>query len=183
MKRFALVAGIVTLLVSATGQAQQPTMPSPAKEHEWLKQLAGEWETEVECTMKPGEPPIKGKGSESSRMLGGFWLVAEGKGEMMGMSFASVFTLGYDAEKKKYVGTWIDSMTSYMWKYEGSLDDAKKVLTLDTEGPSWKAPGKMAKYKDVIEIKDKDHQTLTSSIRGDDGKWTSFMSMHYRRKN
>ena len=40
------------------------------------------------------------------------------------------------------------------------------MLTLNTEGPDMSAPGKLAKMKDVIEIKDKDHRTLTSFMQG-----------------
>jgi hypothetical protein len=181
MKRFAFVAGIVTLLACTAVQAQQPTMPTPAKEHGWLQQLAGEWETEVECIMEPGKPPIKGKGSESARMLGGFWVVAEGKGEMAGMSHASVLTLGYDTEKKKYVGTWVDNCGGYMWKYEGTLDATGKILTLDTEGPC-PMRGKVCKFKEVIEFKSADHRTFSSSTLGDDGKWMTFMTANYKRK-
>ena len=32
--------------------------------------------------MKPGEPPEKFKGTESTRSLEGIWVVAEGQGDM-----------------------------------------------------------------------------------------------------
>jgi hypothetical protein len=122
------------------------------------------------------------RGTATARMLGGFWVVGEGKTEMMGFSFSNILTLGYDPEKKKYVGTWVDSMTSYMWKYEGTLDDTGKVLTLNTEGPCPMAPGKISKFKEVIEFKNKDHYTFASSIQGDDGKWTTFVTIDSKRK-
>lgn len=184
MKKFAIAGLVVTVLVGSSALRAQdmPKMPPPQKEHEWLKQFAGEWETDAVLYMEPGKPPVRAKGSDSSRMLGGFWLVSDGKAEMMGMPFTSVFTLGYDPQKKKYVGTWVDSMTSYLWKYEGTVDTAGKVLTLDTEGPCPTAPGKVSKFKDVLELKNKDHRTFSSSMQGEDGKWTTMVTVDFHRK-
>jgi predicted enzyme related to lactoylglutathione lyase len=133
--------------------------------------------------MEPGKPAIKSKGTESGRMLGGFWLIQDGKGDIMGMPYSSVFTLGYNADKKKFVGTWVDSMQGHLWSYEGSVDSTGKVLTLDTEGPCPFAPGKTSKFKEVIEIKGKDQKAFSSSMLGDDGKWTTFVKVSARRNN
>ncbi len=72
-------------------------------------------------------------------------------------------------------------MMTHLWVYDGALDAAQRVLTLDAEGPSMAAEGKMAKYKDVIEFKSDDHRVLTSHMLGDDGKWHLFMTANYRR--
>lgn len=157
-------------------------MPVPQKEHQWLHKFVGEWEQHAEIYMEPGKPPLTSKGIEQARMLGGFWLVADGKSEMMGMPFTSVLTLGYDPEKKKYIGTWIDSMTSYLWKYEGTLDATGKILTLDTTGPCPKAPGTLVKFKEVTEFKSDDHRVFTSSMQEEDGKWTTLIKVDSRRK-
>jgi hypothetical protein len=95
----------------------------------------------------------------------------------------TIMTLGYDPQKQRFVGTFIGSMMTYLWVYEGSLDAAGKVLTLDAEGPSF-APGAqgMAKYKDAIEFLTDDHRTLTSRMLGPDGQWQEFMTAHYRRR-
>lgn len=70
-------------------------------------------------------------------------------------------------------------MMTHMWVYEGTLDVAEKVLTLDTEGPSFKGDGKLVKYQDIIEIKNDDHRTLSSQTLGDDGMWHRFMTANY----
>ena len=155
----------------------------PQKEHAWLQQLVGEWTSEMECVMGPDQPPMKNKGVESVRSIAGLWTMGEGSGEMPdGGKMTSMMTLGYDPQKQRFVGTFIASMMTHMWVYEGTLDAAGKVLTLDTEGPGMSGDGKMMKYKDIITFVSDDHRTLTSRIQGDDGQWTEFMTAHYRRK-
>lgn len=83
----------------------------PQKEHQWLHQLVGEWTYETECVMGPDKPPEKFKGSETVRLLGGLWVQCEGTGEMPGGGMATtIMTLGYDPQKKYYVGTFVASM-------------------------------------------------------------------------
>ena len=182
MKTSATLAVATLVLVGAMRAADPPKPPAPQKEHEWLKQLEGEWVTEAEMMMAPNQPPVKCKGTEVVRSLGVFWTVGEMKSEFMGTPVTGLMTLGYDPKAQKYVGSWVCSMEGHFWKYEGTLDAAGKVLTLNTEGPDMSVPGKLAKMKDVIEIKDKDHRILTSHMQGADGKWVQFMTMHVRRK-
>lgn len=185
MKKLAITSFLAALLAATVAlQAQeQPKMPPPEKEHGWLQQLVGEWESQSEMVAAPGQPAEKCKGNETVRSIGGFWTVAEMKGNMPGgISMTGIMTLGFDPQKKKYIGTWIDSTNSHMWSYVGTLDPTGKILALDTEGPDMTTPGKTAKYRDTIELKSKDERTLTSSTQDKDGKWTSFMTVTYRRK-
>ncbi|MGH8803800.1 MAG: DUF1579 domain-containing protein, partial [Polaromonas sp.] len=92
-----------------------------------------------------------------------------------------LMTLGYDPQKKAFIGSWVGSMMTHMWVYHGALDEAKKVLTLDSEGPSFTGDGKLAKYRDTITIKSKDERVLTSHVLQDDGSWKGFMTATYRR--
>jgi hypothetical protein len=136
----------------------------------------------MEASMGPDQPPMTSKGSEVVRSLGGLWTVAEGKGEMPdGKPATMIMTLGYDPLKKRYVGTWIGSMMTHLWIYDGEIDASGNVLTLAADGPSFTDPNATAKYRDVIEFKSDDHRVLTSHLLGDDGKWTQFMTAHYRR--
>jgi hypothetical protein len=151
----------------------------PSKEHKWLEQLIGDWTYEMDA---PGETPDKFAGSESVRSLGGLWVLAEGRGAMPdGGEAVTLMTLGYDPDKKRFVGTFVASMMSYLWVYDGELDAAEKVLTLNADGPSMKPGGGMAKYRDIIEFEDDDHRLLTSKVLGDDGEWHPFMQARYRR--
>jgi hypothetical protein len=158
-------------------------MPEPQAEHRWLQKLVGDWTFENECVMGPDQPPLKSSGTESVRSLGGLWTLGEGRGEMPGGGVGTtLMTLGYDPARKRFVGTFVGSMMTHLWVYDGALDPDGKVLTLDTEGPSFAGDGKLVKYQDIIEFKGDDHRVLSSQALGDDGKWRRFMTANYRRK-
>ena len=160
----------------------------PQKQHEWLNKLLGEWTVESECSMGPDKPSEKFTGTESVRSLGGLWVVCEGTGEMPGGggTATTIMTLGFDTKKNRYVGTFVGSMMTHLWTYEGAVDAAGKKLTLDTVGPDFSgaegSEDKMAQYKDAIEFQSDDHRVLTSHMLGPDGKWTQIVTSHYRRK-
>jgi hypothetical protein len=97
-------------------------------------------------------------------------------------STTTIMTLGYDPQNERFVGTFIASMMTHMWRYNGSLDATEKILTLETEGPSMTDPKKMSKYKDVIEIQSDSHRVLSSHVQDDNGHWRQFMTAHYRRQ-
>jgi Protein of unknown function (DUF1579) len=155
----------------------------PQKEHEWLQKLVGEWTCESECSMGPDQPPMKSKGTESVRSIGGLWTMGEMRADMPdGSPGTMIMTLGYDPQKGRFVGTFIGSMMTHLWLYDGALDATGKILTLNAEGPSMAGDGKMTKYQDAIERKSDDHRVLTSRMLGDDGEWRQFMTAHYYRK-
>ena len=154
----------------------------PQKQHQWLDQFIGEWINETECRMGSDQPPSKSKGTDVVRSLGGLWIIAEGEGEMPDAgSGQTIMTLGFDPQSNRFVGTFIGTMMTHLWIYNGSLDATEKVLTLDTEGPNF-AESAMTKYKDIIEFVSPDHRIMTSQILGDDGNWLQFMTAHYRRQ-
>ena len=165
-----------------TKTEQCPMQAEPQKEHQWLQALVGEWSFEGECQMGPDQPPMKNTGACVTRSLGGLWVVNEGTGEMPGGGMMnSIITLGYDPQKQRFVGTFVASMMTFLWLYEGTLDSSGKVLTLNAEGPSFAGDG-MAKYQDIVTVESKDHWILSSQMQGDDGQWTKFMTANYRRK-
>lgn len=160
---------------------EMPEMPKPQSEHQWLAKFEGKWESEAECTMPGTEEKMTMKMTETVRMLGGFWLISEGKGEVMGGPFTGVMTLGYDPEKKTFVGTWVDSMGSTFWNYKGTLNSSDNTLTLETEGPCPMQGGKVCKFKEVMKLTGPDEKTFTSSYLADDGKWTTMMTAKAKR--
>ncbi|KAM3091368.1 DUF1579 domain-containing protein [Phormidesmis sp. 146-12] len=170
--------------MEATQVQPEARMPvEPQKEHQWLQKLVGEWTYETEASMGTNQPAMKSTGTETVRSIRDLWFLAEGQGEMPGCGLATtIMTLGYDPQQQKFVGSWIGSMMTYLWRYEGELDASGNKLILNSEGPVMTGENKMAKYQDVIEFKSEDHRTLTSHALGEDGQWYPFMTADYRRK-
>ncbi len=159
-----------------------PMMTKPQKEHNWLDQLIGEWSYEGACDGGPDQPPMQFKGVETVRSIGGLWIQAEGKGTSPdGSEMTSILNVGYDTRKKCYVGSWLCSMMDHMFVYEGKLDNAEKVLPLETEGPHFMDPTKTSRYRDIIEFVSPDHRVMRSEVQGDDGKWTQMVKADYKR--
>jgi hypothetical protein len=161
----------------------EPTMQAkPQPQHDWLQKLVGEWVYTVETSMGPDQPVEQTAGTETVRTLGGLWILAAGQGHVPGCGMATtLMTLGYDPQKHRYVGTWVGSMMTYLWLYDGELDAAGQVLTLNSEGPAMTGDG-TTQYKDIIEFKDDHHRTMTSQVLGEDGQWHRFMTAQYQRR-
>ena len=159
--------------------------PAPQHEHHWLEKLVGDWTSEGKMSM-PGGGTQEAKGEESVHSLEGLWFIAEGTGEMPdGDHGTTILTLGYDPAQGKYVGTFIGSMMTHLWVYEGELDEDEKVLILDTVGPDMSEAGmgtRLVPYQDRIEFKNDDHRVLTSHRKGKDGRWEQIVEVHYRRR-
>lgn len=152
----------------------------PQDEHRWLHQLLGNWTYESNCS--PDKPDEVFKGSETFRSIGDLWVVGESTSEMPGGGASTMqITLGFDPQKGRFVGTWLGSMMAMIWTYEGFLDDSRKILTLESEGPSFSGDGTTAKYRDIIEIRSPTERLFYSKVLGADGNWTEFMKARYRK--
>jgi len=156
-------------------------MSTEERESRWLQRLVGEWTYEMDAAAGPDHPAAKLTGSERVRSLG-TWVVCEGEGDMPdGGTSSSIMSLGYDPAKGRFTGTFIASMMTHLWVYEGELDAGGTTLTLDTEGPGFEDETTMVKYRDVIRLEDDDHRVMTSAWLAADGSWREFMTSRYRR--
>ncbi len=131
----------------------------------------------------PEHQGAKATGTERGRAIGDLWVQLEGTGETPGSSdpTTSVMTLGFDTAKRRFTGTWIGSMMTEQWLYDGELDAAHDRLTLTSEGPSMTDKGQTALYRDVVEFQGDDQRTLTAAMQQADGTWQPFMTVRYRR--
>lgn len=149
-------------------QDEQPTTENQEKlaGFEWLKQFEGTWSTAFNGTMK-------------SQVAGNIWMVNELSFET-GMS--AVQSIGYDAGQKHFVGTWIDSSSSFTWQYTGSLDESGKILTLETEGPDMADPKKSRLYRDTYEFRSENEIAAESKMLNDNGEWKTLSTGTMTRK-
>jgi hypothetical protein len=177
MKKALSFLAVSVLSLAVPVLAQGPPMPTPGTEHEMLKKDVGTWDATVEMFM-PGAPPSVSKGTEIVTMLGGFWQLSEFKSEMMGQPFEGRGTTGYDPAKKKYVGTWVDTMGPAYYTVEGTYDAATKTLTGLMEGPD--PSGAVTKTKETTEWKDADNRVFT--MFGPDGKSVAMRITYKRRR-
>jgi hypothetical protein len=177
-----IVAMAAVIALAAACHAQVPEMPKPVKEHELLQQFAGDWTVKADTVAAPGQEAPACEGTESAQVIGGFWLVGNSHLSTQGTSVNNLLTIGYDPETKKYVGTFVCSMGSTLWHYQGTMDATGKKLTLETEGQSCIDLSKKANYREILELKDPDHKTFTSYIQDDQGDWVKLVEMDYRRK-
>lgn len=90
-------------------------------EHRWLSRLAGEWE--YEGRMIPDQPEFRASGTETVRMLGEVWMLAEAKGTMAdGSETSSLIAVGFDPGTGRFTGSFMASMMTGLWLYDGALD-------------------------------------------------------------
>jgi hypothetical protein len=173
--RFVLVGGfLMAAMCPSLLRAQQPPMPKPGAEQEALKQFEGDWDATVNFMGN------ESKGTANYRMgYGGFWLTEEFKGDAGGQAFEGRGTTGYDPFKKKYVGTWIDSMSPTIMAMEGNYENDGKRFT--GTGTTIKPDGTPMKMKSVYDIKDKDNFVFTMYDLTD-GKEQEMMKITYQRK-
>jgi uncharacterized protein DUF1579 len=161
-RKKAVVLTMIALLCTAgrlAGAQEMPPMPKPGPEHEILKSEAGTWDAKIEMMSPNGT--MTSSGVETARVgCGGLCLITDFKGEMMpGMSFEGHGTSVYDSTKKKYVGTWADSMSQGLMISEGTWDPAAKTMTSMMEGPDM--TGAIVKMKGVVEHKDANTRVFT----------------------
>lgn len=164
----------------AGAPAGMPPMPKAGPEVELLKGDVGTWDATVESFMPGVAQPMVSKGTETNTLVGGLWMVTDFKSDMMGQPFAGHGVTGWDSNKKKYVGTWVDSMSSGLGLSESTYDAATKTMTGTFEGPD--PDGQVMKMKASTVWKDANTRVFTMSGAGPDGKDATFMRITYTRK-
>ena len=173
MKTVRWFCALALVAFAAPALSAQPEAPKPGPEHAVLKAMEGDWD----LVMKFGG--METKGTVTYKMdLGGLWLTGSLESELLGAKFQGKSLDSYDPAKKKYVGVWIDSMSTSPMFMEGTYDKDKKTLTMSGEGPGM--DGKPTKYKAVSAMPDND--TINFSMYVGDGKDPAFTIVYKRKK-
>lgn len=176
-----LIAGLLLVLSAA---AQDPPVPKPGKEHELLKQFEGTWTFTSKFTPpEAGAEAMTGKGTETVRAIAhGLFIIFDVEGDTPGgMKFVGHGTMGFDVHRKKYTGSWIDSMGTATYFVEATCDEKGRNWTETMEGPDPRT-GQNMKMRLTHEIKDKDTRVAAFFIPGPDGKEIQFGTIEYKRR-
>ncbi|WP_245413656.1 DUF1579 domain-containing protein [Mangrovicella endophytica] len=158
------------------------SFPQPQAEHRWLEQLVGDWTATMDEPTDCAPDATGVTWNEHVRSLEGLWVMAEGHGTMAGDTpVTTVMMLGFDPARNCYVGSFVGSMMTHQWVYEGRLSEDGQTLVLDTTGPNMMGDGSPAAFQDIIALDGSGGRTLTSRMRGEDGSWHQVMQVAYRR--
>lgn len=153
---------------------------TPGEAHKKLEDLVGTYDVKVSTWMKPGQPPMESTGTSEGKMaLGGRFLEEHFEGTFMGQPFSGVGYTGYDNVQKKYVGTWIDTMSTGVMVSSGKMEGNAYSMSGTMADPM---TGKMTTVKERMTVTDADHHTLEMWGAGPDGKAYKTMEITYTRK-
>lgn len=186
MLRLRVAFGLAAVLAASAAALRaddtpQPPVAKPGPQHAILNKSAGVWDATVETTMPDGTKSSS-TGVETNKMIcNGLWQVSDFKGSFGGQPFEGHGVNGWDAAKKKYVGTWIDSMSSSLSVVEQTYDAATKTMSGTMEGPD--ETGKAVKIKMVTIQPDDNNRVFTMSMPGPDGKEMALMKIVYKRRS
>lgn len=151
---FSMAVGLGFVLAAHHEEEQEmdPAMEAwvkagvPGEHHQHLAAYAGEWEVKGQMWMEPGADPMPIEGVMTAKMvLGGRYLKTHYESEFMGQPFEGVGYDAYDNIKGKYVGTWMDTMSTMMPSFHGSCEDGGKTRTMKAKmeepgtGKIWKS--------------------------------------------
>lgn len=190
--RMAVVAGLLSFslclgsAVQAQEKKEQPDFMelmkkfgTPGPEHKNLEPLVGQWDVTVKMFEKPGESPKVSKGTSNTQwMLDKRYIGEHFKGNIEGMSFEGMGLTGYDRYGKKYVGMWVDSMSTGFMTTKGTYDAKTKTFTFEYvhDDPYM---GKKMKCRDVVRILGNDEH-VSEMYRAPFGGGDEFKIMEIR---
>jgi len=146
-----------------------------------LASMAGSWNTQIRPWMEPNKPPMESTDTCEQRMLlGGRFLQQEYSGDMMGSTFTGIGVTGDDNHTKKYVSTWIDSMSTGIYFFEGTAGPDGKTITQESRyDDPVKGPMKSRSMTQIVDDKTYVFEVYGTNKRGKEEK---MMEITHTRK-
>jgi hypothetical protein len=154
---------------------------TPGPEHAMLAKGAGKWKCTVKSWTDPKGAPTITEGSEEAEMIfGGRFLESRFKGTMMGMPYEGRGLIGFDNVRKKFVGTWFDTMSTGLMPYEGEYNPQTKEMLCHGEFAD-AATGKIQKSHMISRFMSDNHHIFEMWGPGPDGEDVKWMEIEYLR--
>ncbi len=179
-----IVAGMGLAGVATLANAQDSPVFKQTPEHERLAKGVGTWDATIKSWMQgPQSEPTVSKGVEVAKLMpGGLWILSEFDGKFGDMDFHGQGQTGYDPGKKKYIGTWVDSMSPTIMIMEGDFDPTTHTMTMNSKGVG--PNGKPYDARMVEVHKDRDTRVFTMSMKSDDTgpDFVKMMEITYTRR-
>jgi hypothetical protein len=167
---------------SAARSQEQAQLPQVSDEHKLLHKDVGTWDATMKIWPQEGAEPIESKGTEKNELLqGGMWLVSRFSGDIFGMPFSGIGTVGYDPIDKKYVGTWVDSISPHLTVLKGEYDAATKTMTSIAEGRDFQT-GQVTQSKHITRFIDENTRTFEIHAKEEGGNERKVMEIQYKRR-
>ena len=154
---------------------------TPGDAQSMLAKSNGTWNAEVTMWMDPSKPPTKSNATAENKMiLGGRYQQSVNKGNMMGMAFEGISTVGFDNAKKVYQSSWVDNMGTGIMNLEGPWDDATKTINLKGKATD-PSTGKDMEMRETFKVIDDNTQHMEMYCV-QNGKEMKTMEIHFTRK-
>ena len=150
---------------------------------EVFQRHAGTWDSAFAKFMfGPNDTPIHTKGVETNKVLeGGLWLVMDQRYEYPGGVYEGWGMFGYDPQKNKYIGSWVDTTNSHLNSSEGMYDEDTHTLTLIADGVD-PTTGRLSQVKQVITHTDPDTKVFSVYKRDGDGNDIKLLEVEAHRR-
>lgn len=157
---------------------------TPSAAHKVMASWDGSWQGDVSMWQTADAAPQKSKSTTVNKMImGGRYQQSMHTGNMMGMPFEGMSTMGYDNAKKTFTSTWIDNMGTGTMILEGPWDEASKTLTLTGKviDPS-AGNAKEMTVRETYKVIDDNNHLMEMYCNGMDGKEFKTMEIKFTKK-
>lgn len=164
---------------AAEAEKMMKKMARPGPQHKLLAKMAGSYKTTAKSYWPNPEEPEITEGSARFRLImGGRFVLQNYQGTFDGKKFNGMGMLGYDKFKKKYTGTWVDTMNTSIMHTEGTWNDETDTLTETAVTNGLMGPQKV---KMVTKHISDDKFTFTMLMVMPDGSEMPAMEITYER--